>query len=257
MTDILVKYQNFPALEIELVDHQLSHDYKDLVRQNLTTPAICRDPAQYTEDYFRQLCQRANDELGWDWVRESYPLSVTTILHKDIEEFLARGFHHIPEQYDDLLHELHYALHALQNGPAQRDWIQVEWFNDSGIPMPVDFAFVRKLKFGDVKLQNPYVGHDPSFVFRQQDHSKISQTCKFHDLVRPGLNIMTTDLEFQPPGNYISWFRKHAGQWVEQQGEEKILRYTGWPCIGKVKNIDILKKLVNEPVIKFESIQVL
>lgn len=257
MTDILVKYQNFPALEITLVDHQLSYDYKQLVQRNLKNTAICRDPAQYDEQYFRQLCQRANAELGWSWVHPSYTLDVTTALHKDIEEFLAQGFHNIPEQHDDLLHELHYALHALQGQQVRGDWIQIEWFNDDGIPMPDNFEFVRKIKFGDVKLQNPYVGHDPSFVFRQQDCSNIEQTCKFHDLVRPGLNIMISDLEFQVPGNYLNWFCTHAPGWVDQHGQEKILRYTGWPCVGQVTNLDVLEKISIAPVMKFEYIQVL
>ena len=256
MSDILVKYQGFPALEIELDNNSLKAPYLDLVKKNSVVTPISRDPQSYSITRLRELAQEATTRLGWDWVRDEYPLSETTRMHKDIEEFLAQGFANIPAEFDDLLHELHYALHAVQGNLTRGDWIQVEWFNDDGIPMPDDLEFTTDLKFGDIKLQNPYVGHDPAFVFRQQDTSNIGQTCKFHDLVRPGLNIMVTDLSFAMPPLYLSWFERHAPEWVEQVGKKTIIRYTGWPRVGRVVNTDVLQSIVDSPVFNIESIQV-
>jgi len=257
MIDIRVKYQNFPALEIELIDHPLSQAYKDLIRRNDSAQALSRDPAKYNVDYLRKRSQEAKERLGWDWVKETYDLPTTTVMHKDIETYLAKGFQNIPEAFDELLHELHYTLHAIQGHNVRGDWVQVEWFNDDGITMPDDFKFVTELKFGDVKFQNPFVGHDPSFVYRQQDHTNISQTCKFHNLVRPGLNMMIKDYNFTIDENYLPWFKKHASTWVDQHGADKILRYTGWPKIGQVINTDVLASIINEPTFTFESIEVL
>ena len=155
MADILVKYRGFPALEIELESSLFIATYKNLVRRNTVTPALSRDPCKYTPDYLIKLAQQAKTVLNWDWITDRYDLETTTRLHKDIETYLAQGFANIPEEHDNLCHELHYAIHAIQAGNTRGNWIQVEWFNDDSIPMADDHAFTCDLKFGDVKLQNP------------------------------------------------------------------------------------------------------
>ena len=157
MTDILVKYTGFDPLEIELDNNSLRESYLALVKKNSLVQPISRDPQSYSISRLKELGQQAQDRLGWNWVYDEYTMDITTQLHKDIETYLARGFQNIPEEFDELLHELHYALHAIQGGRNRGDWIQVEWFNDDGIPMPNDLTFTTELKFGDVKLQNPYV----------------------------------------------------------------------------------------------------
>jgi hypothetical protein len=254
--DILVKYKDFPALEIELIESPIRDLYKSLVKKCMFRKPISRDPQKYTEEYFQQLCTQAQQRLGWNWVRDSYPLSVTTLLHKDIEIFLSQGFHNIPEEFDDLLHELHYALHALQGGRDRGAWIQVEWFNDEGCAIPDDFEFTKSLKFGDVKLQNPYVGHDPAFTFFQKDFSAIEQTCRFHDLVRPGINIMIKGYQIDASDQFVKWYETHASQWVKQHGWKKIMRYTGWPKVGRVLNLDVLAKIVGSDLWDIENVSV-
>lgn len=255
--DILVKYKNFPALEIELDNNSLKHDYKNLLKKNSQQRAISRDPCKYTLEYFSVLTKQAKTVLKWDWIREQYSLKDLVDLHKDIEVYLANGFQDIPEDHDDLIHELHYALHAISSKNSRGDWIQVEWFNDDGIPMPDDLNFSTLLKFGDVKLQNPYVGHDPIFVYAQKDFYNISQTCKFHDLVRPGLNIMIRSTQFNATKSYRTWYETHAPDWVHQHGWDKIIKYTGWPRVGRVKNLDILQQIAVSPLFEIESVDVL
>ena len=72
--DVLVKYKNFPALEIELDNNSLKHDYKNLLKKNSQQPPISRDPCKYTLEYFSVLAQQAKDILKWDWVRTHYSL---------------------------------------------------------------------------------------------------------------------------------------------------------------------------------------
>ena len=256
--DILLKYQKFPPLEIELNDFALKNSYKDLVRKNnLEHQVISRDPCKYNLSYFAVLAQQANDLLGWDWAQDSYSINDLIRLHKDIEQYLANGFDHIPQEHDHLLHELHYALHAIQGNCSRGDWIQVEWFSSDGIPMPSDLKFTTQLKFGDVKLQNPYVGHDPIFVYRQQDSYNISQTCKFHDLIRPGINVVINPDQFNITNHYKLWYSTHAKDWVQENSWDKVLRFTGWPVVGKVKNLDILQQIATSPVFEIEFVKVL
>ena len=255
--DVLVKYKNFPALEIELDNNSLKHDYKNLLKKNSQQPPISRDPCKYTLEYFSVLAQQAKDILKWDWVRDQYSSSELVNLHKDIEVYLSSGFQNIPEEHDNLLHELHYALHAIQSKNSRGKWIQIEWFNDDGFQMPDDLIFSTRLEFGDVKLQNPYVGHDPIFVYRQRDFSSIGQTCKFHDLVRPGINIMIQLDHFNITERYRAWYEIHAPDWIQQHGWEKVMRYTGWPRVGRVKNLDVLKQIAISPLFEIESVHVL
>jgi hypothetical protein len=255
--DVLVKYKNFPALEIALDDNSLKHDYKNLLKKNSQHPSISRDPCKYTLEYFSVLTQQAKDILKWDWIRDQYSLNELVNLHKDIEVYLANGFKSIAKEHDELLHELHYALHAIGSKNSRGKWIQVEWFNDDGFQMPNDLIFSTQLEFGDVKLQNPYVGHDPIFVYRQRDFSSIGQTCKFHDLVRPGINIMIRPDRFVVTDFYRTWYNTHAPDWIQQNGWDKIIRYTGWPRVGRVKNLDVLKEIAISPLFEIESIDVL
>jgi hypothetical protein len=256
--DILLKYQNFPPLEIELDDSALKSNYKDLVRKNnLEHQVISRDPCKYNLAYFAVLAQQANNILGWDWAQDRYTPNDLVRLHKDIEQYLANGFENIPQEHDNLLHELHYALHAIQGNSSRGNWIQVEWFSSDGITVPADLKFTTQLKFGDVKLQNPYVGHDPIFVYRQQDFYNISQTCKFHDLVRPGINIMIKPDYFEITDHYKSWYNTHAPHWVQENSWDKVLRFTGWPVVGRVKNLDVLQQIATSPVFEIEFVEVL
>lgn len=254
--DILIKYQGFPALEIEFDPSLLANDYKELIHKNSNQPAISRDPCQYTEEYLRKLAQQAREVLGWDWVKNVYDLDTTTILHKDIEVYLGQGFDKIPEEHDRLCHELHYALHAVQLSNDRGNWIQVEWFNNDYIDMPDDFKFCHSLKFGDVKLQNPYVGHDPAFLFKQDDWSNVEQTCKFHDIVRPGLNIMIQEYSISNIDWYLKCLQRQAPSWYFKHGPEKILRYTGWPKVGRVLNLEVLKDIANSPLFVLENVTV-
>jgi hypothetical protein len=256
MPDILVKYRGFPSLEIKLNPSPLRDAYKNLVKKNSQQPAISRDPQRYTIEYLKELAQQAKEILGWNWIADNYDLETTTQLHKDIETYLAQGFENIPEEHDLLCHELHYALHAIQAGSTRGQWLQVEWFNDDFISMPENFEFTQKLKFGDVKLQNAYVGHDPAFLFMQQDFSNIAQTCRFHDIVRPGINIMIDQYEFTISNDYIKTLSTHAPDWVDAHGVEKILRYTGWPCVGSVLNLDVLQDIADCPVFELEKVEV-
>jgi hypothetical protein len=253
----LVKYKNFPALEIELDDNSLKHDYKNLLKKNSQQLPISRDPCKYTLEYFSVLAQQAKDVLKWDWLRDQYSLTELVDLHKDIEVYLANGFQSVDAEHDELLHELHYALHAIGSKNSRGKWIQVEWFNDDGVAVPDDLNFSTQLEFGDVKLQNPYVGHDPIFVYRQRDFSNIPQTCKFHDLARPGINIMIKTDWFTSRDKYRAWYETHAPEWVQHHGWDKVMRYTGWPRVGRVKNLDVLKQIATSPLFEIESVDVL
>jgi len=256
--DILVKYKGFMPLKIELNDLSIKNPYKQLVLKYSSTPAISRDQKSYNSVRLRELSQQAKDRLGWDWIHESYPLDVTTKLHKDIEIYLARGFAAIPKEFDDLLHELHYALHAIQGGNNRGKWLQVEWFNDDSINMPAELEFTTKLQFGDVKLQNPYVGHDPAFIYMQQDSSNIAQTCQFHDIIKPGINIMIQNYKLEvDTQRYLAWFKTYAPGWYAEKGASQITRYTGWPKVGHVLNLDVLQQISDCEEFVLENIRVL
>ena len=262
MKDILIKFQNYKPIEIELDQIDVARKYKELVRKNSTELPIFRDPLSYNIDKFCYLINKAKTILGWDWLNKDYTnLEVITLLHKDIEKYVggdSAGFCNIPEEHDNLIHELHYCIHAIQNNNDRGQWLQLEWFNDDGFLLPDDFNFKSKLEFGDVKLQNPYVGHNPLFVYQQNDYTSISQTCKFHDLVRPGINLVIKKYEIEnfSMDECLQWFSTHGPEFVNRHGIEKIKHYVGLPVIGRVLNLDILEQIANAPKLTFEYIKV-
>lgn len=257
MVNFEVKFCGAPALQCSLHNTNLTRRYLELVKSQVDVP-IFRDPPRYTLDYFKELAIEAQQVLGWNWIKDNYPLEITTLLHKDIEKYLTKGFENIPQEHDHLLHELHYCLHAIESGSRRNNWLQVEWFNDDGFNIDADeYPAKINLEFGDLRLQNPYVGHHPLYVYEQNDNLDIQQTCKFHDFVKPGINIVVTrthknklfDME-----TYLKWFETHAPKFVAHHGVNKLKKFTGHPIIGSVINKSDLEWLVQQPIIEFEYI---
>jgi hypothetical protein len=247
MMQILVKFNNQPVLICEIKQCLVGRQFFQLCKQNYTdaTP-VFRDPMRYTDEYMRSLCQRARDELGWRWGDHDLASGIGAWLHKDLETLLVQGFANIPEQFDELVHELHYGLHLRQHGTklARTSWLQIEWYNDDGFALDEDFVFDPVLKFGEIRLQNPYVGHGPLQMYQESDYINIAQTCKFHDFVKPGFNIAMIDYSGVPDLDWlIEQFRNSDPDFVARHGEHKIRHYTGYPIIGKVLNLDDLDRV--------------
>jgi hypothetical protein len=114
------------------------------------------------------------------------------------------------------------------------------------------------LEFGDIKVQNPYVGHIPLLAYQQNDYSNILQTCRFHDFVKPGIYIETREdhgyHDFSISA-YINWWKSHAPEFLASHGLEKLLHYTGQPVIGRVVNLDDLRTVVNsDSILELEKV---
>jgi hypothetical protein len=254
-----VKFLNQPGLIIELQDTPVGHKYLNLVKDNYSrSKPIYRDRTKYTVDYMISLANQAKQVLGWNWLADTYTVENTARLHKDIEELVGQGFDHVPAEYDDLIHELHFCLHIIQDGTATKardGWLQLEWYNDQGFDLDRDFPFTTKLNFGDVKFQNPWVGHGPLQLYLEQDFSKISQTCKFHTFVKPGINIVISNFkDFTETDQLVATLAKHDPSFVQLHGEEKIKHYTGYPVIGQVVNLDDLQQVAKASNLEFESV---
>lgn len=260
MPQLRIRFHNTPELICQVHDTDLGNRYFSLLQQQYQEDPkpIFRDPQKYTLEYFRYLAQRAKTELGWNWVYDNYDLELTIQLHKDIEQYLAQGYENIPEQYDELLNELHFCLHQIESGSKRNNWLQVEWFNNNGFPITADeYPGKVEIVFGDLRLQNPYVGHHPLYLYEQNDTINVEQTCRFHDYVKPGFNIIVdpiprTPLEF--PG-YPDWFHTNAPDFVEKHGWDYIMKFTGHPIIGSVLNLNDLKTVVGYPILEFEYIK--
>jgi hypothetical protein len=260
MVNFEIKFRGAPALKCQLDGSELSQRYLTLLKKqyHADSSPIFRDQQLYTIDYFRKLATTAKSVLGWDWVSDKYEITTTTRLHKDLEEYLSKGFAHIPEEHDHLLHELHFCLHSIESGSSRGAWLQIEWFNDEGFDInSEEYPAKLNLDFGDIRLQNPYVGHHPLFLYEQQDDINVSQTCKFHDFVKPGINIVidkgSNEKEFDWQ-TYLQWFETAAPDFVSQHGIEQLKKFTGHPVVGTVINKSDLAELVEQPVLEFESI---
>ena len=258
MNKFFVKFKDLPQLEVVLDDTQVADDYLSLLQFNYQQQfPIFRDQQRYTLEYLNHLAIEAKDLLGWDWIRSRYTVEETTILHKDLERYLANGYGAIPEEHDWICDELHYCLHAVESGRERGEWLQIEWFNNDQLPLPAtQYPKKMNLEFGDIRLQNPHVGHHPLFVYVQQDKTNIMQTCKVHDYIKPGFNILIAN-EYNHCVNLIElldWFKEHSPEFVALHGEETILAYTGHPVIGRVVNLDDLAQVAVAPILELEFI---
>ncbi len=257
MPVIKIKFENSPELELLIDDSTVGQQYYRLVKENYNKEKpIYRDTNRYTMEYMISLVKQAKELLGWNWSADSYNLENCAVFHKDIEVLLGTvGFDAVPAEYDYLLHELHYGLHILEHGENQTrgGWLQIEWYNDEGFELDYNFEFQSSMKFGDVKLQNPWVGHGPLQMYNENDFINISQTCKFHDFVKPGLNISITDFpEITFYDEIVKLFKQHDPEFVKLHGEGKIRHYTGYPIVGRVLNLDDLKQTLTNDILILE-----
>lgn len=258
MPNIQVAFKNQPVLNLSISESEIGHRYVNLVKENYNTQSLVfRDSSKYSIDYMHQLAEHARQELNWDWLHNNYTLDITTQLHTNLVELLSNnGFDTVPDHLDWLIHELHYCLHTIENGSTSRTaWLQIEWFNQSKFALDYDFEFQTRIEFGAVKFQNPYVGHPPFQVFKENDFKNVNSTCKFHDHVIPGIMIY---IRKQPNiidrAKVLSAFQQHAPEFVELHGLDKIAHYTGAPIIGHVTNLDDLYFVQQSPLLTLDYI---
>lgn len=255
MSKIFITYKNYDPIVLQIDDTPLGDKYVQLLKDNYqASPPVYRDRIKYNSEYLLDLAQQAKAAFGWDWELTTD----FTLLHKDLEMLLGTtGFEHVSAEYDNLLTEIHYCLHIVQHLDTinSRDGaFQIEWFNDLGFTLDQSFEFNTHKKFGDVEFINPFVGHGPVQIFYEDDHTNITQTCKFHNFVKPGIVISTYN-QMANCALILDYFKKHDPAFVNTHTEETILHYTGYPKIGHVVNLNDFKTLLNDPlVIELERI---
>ena len=260
--DFAVKFQNSPELYVRLHDSDLARDWLYLFYLNYQREIpLFRDQGSYSLSRMKQLAYQCKHVLGWDWIHNDYDdFEVTTSMHKDLEQYLAKGFSGVPSEHDSLLHELHICLHSTQQRNL-RTTMQLEWFNDDGFSLEgYDFKFSHDSTLGSIWLQNPYVGHPPDWIWQQNDHINVWQTCRFHDFVRPGLvinmlgSLEPTIKQFNHQA-YLDWWNTTASDFVKHHGVDKMLANTGHPVIGQIVNNKALLPLQHMATLKFEYIR--
>ena len=247
---IVVNFVGQPAIEIIVNDTETGRLYFDLTReQNKQQTPFYRDTALYTPEFMIKLAHQAKDAFGWDWFSDDYNTSVTAQLHKDLENSVGRlGFNQIPEQYDNLLYDLHHCLHAIQFGKVQSgrfDNFQIEWLTDTAVPLPKSFEFTEVINYGDLILINPYVGHNPLQIYIENDFTSLATTCRFHDVIKPG--IVLTRPSNMTKDAILAKFVKQDPAFVRQHGADKIRYYAGTPVIGQAVDLNILARVIESP----------
>lgn len=243
---IVVKFHNQPDIEIAVDDTETGRLFFDLTKkQNEKQQPFYKDTSVYTPEYMIELAHKAKDAFNWDWLSDGYDTSITAQLHKDLENSVGKlGFENIPEEYDELLYDLHHCLHAIQFGKTAEERIdnfQIEWFTDESVPLPKSFEFAESSKYGDLILINPYVGHNPLQIYRENDFNSLETTCKFHDIIKPGI-VLTTRVNVTKDA-IVEEFKHRDPKFVELHGEEKIRYYAGAAVIGHVVDLDIFDQV--------------
>ena len=263
MSEILLKFESLPALLVSINEDNTSTLFFELLKKNMKKqPPIFRDNAGYTKAYLKELAYQLKADLGWDWMSNDYTIEDTIKMHKEIENMLdkEKSFANVPKDTQELIHEAHFCIHAVQwHNPKfpRGNFLQLEWFNDDYTELPDDARFVFQPGFGDIILQNPYVGHPPIQCWQQNDYENITRTCQFHDRIKPGvkINLTTPPNKRFPLKKYEQWWTTNAPNFVNQHSMEKIIKYTGFPLVGKVKNKEMLDKICNHAsILKLQDI---
>jgi hypothetical protein len=264
--NIKISMARHQPLVIDLQKDPVVDQYTKVLARNLANDDfVFRDPVKYTPTYFQELCKQVKEELNWDWITDDYSFEQTTKMHKFIESALDKteSFKNIPGYLQNLIHEAHFCIHQIQYMKTARERrspsIQIEWFNDDYETLPAEAQFMMPPDFGDLIIQNPYVGHPPIQCWQQKDYKNISRTCQFPDIIKPGIKIITKAAV--DPFNlqaYKSWWFEKCGSFVEEVGWDKIQYYTGFLKIGQVVDKDNLHRIVDDnELLNIEKIELL
>lgn len=251
---ILVHFKQQPRLDITVNNTETGRLYFDLCqKQNQIQQPFYRDTMLWTPEYLAELAIQAKQAFGWNWLHETYDLSTTTQLHKDLENSVGQlGFSQIPQQYDQLLYDLHHCLHAIQHGHDPKQVrsanFQIEWITDNSVPLPCSFEFVPETTFGDLILINPYVGHNPLQIYNENDFSQLSTTCRFHDIIKPGI-VLCNRSKHVSKEEILQKFIQHDPEFVREHGADKIKYYSGSAVVGRADDIELFKHLRNFPAV--------
>lgn len=243
---ITIKLHGQSDIEITVNDTETGRLYFDLCKkQNQKEAPFFRDTYEYTPEYMIKLAHQAKKAFGWDWFLDTYDISKTAALHKDLENSVGKlGFDQIPEEYDNLLYDLHHCLHAIQfkkTSKGRTDNFQIEWLTDDSIPLPASFEFKEGNKFGDLILINPYVGHNPLQIYQENDFDSLHTTCRFHDIIKPAIVIATGVAVTKDM--ILEKFIKYDPDFVRLHGEDKIRYYSGSAVIGQVVDVGAFEQI--------------
>jgi hypothetical protein len=126
--------------------------------------------------------------------------------------------------------------------PRREEHMQIEWLTDTSCPLPESFEFSEISNFGDLILINPYVGHNPLQIFRENDWTSINTTCRFHDIVKPSI-VITQGFRIRKD-TIVNEFKQRVPEFVARHGEEKIRYYSGVAVIGHVTNPEVFSALL-------------
>lgn len=255
MPTFQIKFKHHDPLIVDIVGTGLGRKYYQLVRKNYhAQPPVFRDQIRYNTALMLELAEQAKQQLGWNWTRDYYDLSVTPFLHKDLEQLLSQqGFSATTSETDHLLHELHYCLHVVQNqsrhNGKRTGALQLEWFNDDGFALPDDFEYVPQYEIGAIRLQNPYVGHGPVQMYLEQDFYNVQSTCKFPNFVKPGVLVALNSgrpITESVKKDIMDLYTQADAEFTELN-QHNIRRYSGYGIIGQVRNIDTVLEIRNDP----------
>lgn len=256
--DFAITFKDLPVIYIQLQDTLTAKQYKELVKKNnAESNPIVKDFARCTDERLVELAGIVKNQLGLDWIKDSYTFETKLDLHKDIEQLLANGFDSIPAELDDLFHEMHLCLHS--TGDGSRHKIIVEWHTSDRLPLDDNFVFAQTHKFGDVSLQNPYVGHPPLIVYSHNDYEDVAQTCKMHDQITPGIDINLNSgwgAEAININSIVDWFNLHSLGFVDSIGLDEFKHFCGHPVVGHVINLDDLKFIATQDNLIFEKLEI-
>ena len=256
------KFQNFDVLQLKIKSTETAKTFFNFFQRHLKKDLPqCRDPLDYDWSMFQTLVDKVVRDLGWRWVYTDIKQADLVSWHKDLELCLEKTgeMDNIPVEHHQLIIDAHYCLHrvqSLQQYRNSREKIQIEWFTPDRRFVPEDADYKRDIGFGDVVLQNPYVGHDPVTCYFQDDYKNISRTCAFHDIMTPGFFIQfkNSDWSTRIENDYKNWFQTKCADFVKKVGMDTILKYTGYPVVGKVTNLDTLQKIQNASELILENV---
>lgn len=235
------------------------------------------DVNKWTVDYFIELVAKAKQTNVVSW--DHYPIvsgadsfqanqPYFNDMHKDLEVIAGiQKYGNLDQAARDLVDELHCCLHSLEKENAPQSFVfqprevvnfKYKLGHIHKTKMPGQPKFKRVLESGQVFLDFPYVGKEPTFCMMHNDNTMLQQTCKIIDRVTYTWKLYTGT---EPctrwgAGPWPDNFDTALTAWYNQNREDmqalgyslqQVLDHTGFYPVGEIDNKEHLLYLRNHP----------
>ena len=256
---MIIVLNNF-NLKVNLFNSVLTQTWVELQKNLQCNPDTVLFNTVVDPNQFKNLIEKTNKEFGFNWKINPKTQEDYNSMHKDIET--------ASNENKAKLQKVHNLLHVYENKhDSSATQLQLVWSDSLGkfykkkaikVAMPSKInSFFKQVKRGDVILGYPHVGKSPESCLKQNDNTKLYQTCRLHDTVATDIVVILKDtICSTTESQLLEWYDANKDSIANTFTKEDMLKYHGYAKIGEVADLSMLNEIEKLKSFKYLELQI-